>query len=165
MLDLIRSDQSRFTCYTSLPLLFHLGTHVAIRLAALSVKVSDSMWELDPFMHESDEQPRYPGWSPCTMRSWVLSPRALVLTTAKRKLKRFPAKYPCHLFDFVRRLCDKDKTVITLLQKRTWPGCHSDLERHTGQDTDTNLLQNLQNLPFISLDLHRQHLSILVCLL
>lgn len=82
--------------------------------------------------------------------SWVLSPRALVFTTAKRKLKRFPAKYPCHLFDFVRRLCDKDKTVITLLQKRTWPGCHSDLERHTGQDTDTNLLQNLQNLPFIS---------------
>lgn len=92
-------------------------------------------------MSESDQQRRYPGWSPSTMGSWVLTPRASVSTTAGRMkwrgLKQVSSpvlleqkskgQLMCHLFYFVCAAW-KDKAVVALPQKWIWTSCHSDLE-------------------------------------
>lgn len=108
-------------------------------------------------VNESDQQRRYPDWSPRTMGSWVLSPRALVCTTVVRKwrheVKRSPASVQkSKAWTEFRGIdasfvlfCD----IMALQKKWIWTVCHSDLETHRRQDTNLNLLLHLQSLWFI----------------
>lgn len=52
-------------------------------------------------MSESDQWRGYPGCSPCTMRSWVLSPRALICTAVGR-IKRWRSVLWCAALTEVR---------------------------------------------------------------
>lgn len=91
-------------------------------------------------MSESDEQRRYPGWSPCTMGSWVLTPRASVATTAGRMKRRASVRehksgrgLMRHSFYFVTGLCEEVKRLLQRHRKWTWADRHSDFETKRDQ--------------------------------
>lgn len=93
------------------------GVFFHLRVTARSVKVWDRLGAWPICVNESDEQRRYSGWSPCTMGSWVLTPRASVATTAGRVKQRASVWEQAALAEV------RARTDVSLVLFGHWGGC------------------------------------------